>query len=335
MGCLKGLPTQGRCRGSRCRSHARRGARLRGDPGARRVLGAGAAVRRSTGRGAEVRQVIEFLGVHKAFGGSGARRLFARRSRGQDHGAASASPAPGRASRSSTSWACSPPDCGRRCWSTGRSVPALDADGLALLRREIGYVFQFAALFDSMTVEDNIRLGLRRQRHRRGCRDRGPGERKPGARGPGRDARIAIPAELSGGMRKRVGIARAIALRPRYILYDEPTTGLDPVTGAVIDGLMVAHARTGRDRADRDPRHAERLHSGRPDRDAIRGPRSRRWGPCEEIVADDGSRRPPVHRGPGVDRTAGGDRVRRGNEFMVGCHGRRGDHRRGRGAPSG
>jgi phospholipid/cholesterol/gamma-HCH transport system ATP-binding protein len=119
----------------------------------------------------------------------------------------------------------------------GSVVHELDRDELADLRRSIGYVFQFAALFDSMTVEENIRLGLAR-------RDLSSGEI---------DARIAeslrlveledagrlLPAELSGGMRKRVGIARAIALRPRYILYDEPTTGLDPVTAALIDQLMI------------------------------------------------------------------------------------------------
>ena len=119
----------------------------------------------------------------------------------------------------------------------GQAVSTLDKAGLTLLRQGIGYVFQFAALFDSMTVAENLALGLRRRRlGDEEIEDRvrealalvdlsGTGDR--------------LPAELSGGMRKRVGIARAIALRPRYILYDEPTTGLDPVTSAVIDRLMV------------------------------------------------------------------------------------------------
>ncbi|HKW40398.1 MAG TPA: ATP-binding cassette domain-containing protein [Gemmatimonadales bacterium] len=119
----------------------------------------------------------------------------------------------------------------------GRGVSALDRDGLTTLRREIGFVFQFAALFDSMTVSDNVALGLRRQ----GLTDDDLEARVREALAlvdlTGADDRF--PAELSGGMRKRVGIARAIALRPRYILYDEPTTGLDPVTAAVIDQLMV------------------------------------------------------------------------------------------------
>jgi len=119
----------------------------------------------------------------------------------------------------------------------GQSVPDLERDGLAALREQIGYVFQFAALFDSMTVADNVALGLRR----REMSEDEIGQRVAEALAlvdlTGTDDRM--PAELSGGMRKRVGIARAIALRPRYILYDEPTTGLDPVTSAVIDQLMV------------------------------------------------------------------------------------------------
>ena len=119
----------------------------------------------------------------------------------------------------------------------GVAVSTLDRAGLTALRREIGYVFQFAALFDSLSVADNVALGLRR----RDLSDDEIEERVHEALAlvdlTGSDA--AFPAELSGGMRKRVGIARAIALKPRYILYDEPTTGLDPVTSAVIDQLMV------------------------------------------------------------------------------------------------
>jgi phospholipid/cholesterol/gamma-HCH transport system ATP-binding protein len=118
-----------------------------------------------------------------------------------------------------------------------RPVSRLDRRGLTALRREIGFVFQFAALFDSMSVFENVALGLRRQ----GLAEAEIAERVGEALAlvdlTGTDAKM--PGELSGGMRKRVGIARAIALRPRYILYDEPTTGLDPVTSAVMDRLMV------------------------------------------------------------------------------------------------
>jgi phospholipid/cholesterol/gamma-HCH transport system ATP-binding protein len=119
----------------------------------------------------------------------------------------------------------------------GQAVSTLERTALNALRRDIGYVFQFAALFDSMTVTDNVALGLRRRR----LKDEEIAERVAEAlavvdlTGAGDQ----YPAELSGGMRKRVGIARAIALQPRYILYDEPTTGLDPVTSAVIDRLIV------------------------------------------------------------------------------------------------
>jgi phospholipid/cholesterol/gamma-HCH transport system ATP-binding protein len=119
----------------------------------------------------------------------------------------------------------------------GEVVPELDREALAELRGRIGYVFQFAALFDSMTVADNIRLGLTR---------RGVSEEEIARRVRESLAVVGLegsegkfPAELSGGMRKRVGIARAVALKPRYILYDEPTTGLDPVTSAEMDELMV------------------------------------------------------------------------------------------------
>jgi phospholipid/cholesterol/gamma-HCH transport system ATP-binding protein len=127
------------------------------------------------------------------------------------------------------------PDSGR-IEVDGKNVPELDRDELAELRGQIGYVFQFAALFDSMTVAENIRLGL----VKRGLDDAAIRSRIEESLATvelsGQEDRY--PAELSGGMRKRVGIARAVALRPRYILYDEPTTGLDPITSAVMDRLM-------------------------------------------------------------------------------------------------
>jgi len=120
----------------------------------------------------------------------------------------------------------------------GQAVHELDRTGLDVLRSRIGFVFQFAALFDSFTIYENIAFGLRRRR------ELGEGEIRDRVAHalelvdlPGTEQRM--PAELSGGMRKRVGLARAIAIQPAYMLYDEPTTGLDPVTSAVIDALMV------------------------------------------------------------------------------------------------
>src|SRR5437899_87243 len=115
----------------------------------------------------------------------------------------------------------------------GRAVSMLERDALTALRRDIGFVFQFAALFDSMSVFDNVALGLRR----RDLSDDEIAERV-------REALAVVdltgaeekyPAELWGGMRKRGGIARAMARPSRYLPYDAPTTGLDPVTSAVID----------------------------------------------------------------------------------------------------
>jgi phospholipid/cholesterol/gamma-HCH transport system ATP-binding protein len=116
-------------------------------------------------------------------------------------------------------------------------VGEMSREELAELRGRIGYVFQFAALFDSMTVAENIALGLVKRGLDRGAIAERTAESLAVVELSGTEDKY--PAELSGGMRKRVGIARAIALKPRYILYDEPTSGLDPVTSAVMDQLMV------------------------------------------------------------------------------------------------
>jgi phospholipid/cholesterol/gamma-HCH transport system ATP-binding protein len=123
-------------------------------------------------------------------------------------------------------------------WVDGKEVPRLTRPELYDLRSNIGYVFQFAALFDSMSIGDNVAMGLRKE-HKLSESEilSRISESLELVDLPGVESKF--PAELSGGMRKRVGIARAIARRPKYILYDEPTTGLDPVTSAVIDQLMV------------------------------------------------------------------------------------------------
>ncbi len=124
----------------------------------------------------------------------------------------------------------------------GISIPSLTRRELYQVRARIAYVFQFAALFDSMTVGANVAMGLRKQG------DLTPREIDDRVHEALElvdlpDVADLAPAELSGGMRKRAGLARAIALRPKYILYDEPTTGLDPVTSAVIDDLMLRMQR--------------------------------------------------------------------------------------------
>jgi phospholipid/cholesterol/gamma-HCH transport system ATP-binding protein len=121
----------------------------------------------------------------------------------------------------------------------GLSVGQLRRQELSRLRSRIGYVFQFGALFDSMSVADNIRLGITDEKAEDDdyCQHRVT-ECLELVNMPADTAR-KFPADLSGGMRKRVGIARAIAGQPEYLLYDEPTSGLDPVNADIIDALVV------------------------------------------------------------------------------------------------
>ena len=130
------------------------------------------------------------------------------------------------------------PDQGR-VMVDGQHVEALTRRELYALRAKIGYVFQFAALFDSLTIADNVAMGLRKQGLLSEPEILQRVHEALELVDLEDDVGEKLPSELSGGMRKRVGIARAIALRPKYLLYDEPTTGLDPVTSAIIDDLMV------------------------------------------------------------------------------------------------
>jgi phospholipid/cholesterol/gamma-HCH transport system ATP-binding protein len=120
-----------------------------------------------------------------------------------------------------------------------KEVGKLKRKELAELRSGIGYVFQNGALFDSMNVFENIRLGITDEEK---FRDLDYSTER--VRETLRLVNLApetmekFPAQLSGGMRKRVGIARAIAGTPKYLLYDEPTSGLDPVNADVIDSLV-------------------------------------------------------------------------------------------------
>ena len=119
------------------------------------------------------------------------------------------------------------------------NVATLGRKELAALRSTIGYVFQNGALFDSMNVFENIRLGITDEKANRDaayCAKRVPECLALVNLTP--ETAAKFPAELSGGMRKRVGIARAIAGRPKYLLYDEPTSGLDPVNADIIDSLV-------------------------------------------------------------------------------------------------
>jgi len=119
----------------------------------------------------------------------------------------------------------------------GIEVAQLSYAGLADLRRRFGMLFQMAALFDSMTVGENVGLALREHTTKSESEIEAICEEKLTRVGlPGIQQKR--PADLSGGMRKRVGLARAIAMNPDYILYDEPTTGLDPITAEQINLLI-------------------------------------------------------------------------------------------------
>ena len=133
------------------------------------------------------------------------------------------------------------PDSGQ-IWVDGREISHLDEDDLNQIRRNMGMVFQYSALFDSMTVGENVAFGIRQHTKmpeeeilrviRRTLRMVGLMGREN-----------AMPSELSGGMKKRVSLARAIALNPKIVLYDEPTSGLDPVMSATINRLIMSTRR--------------------------------------------------------------------------------------------
>lgn len=107
-------------------------------------------------------------------------------------------------------------------------------------RKRMGFVFQSAALFDSMTVMENVLFGIERNLSMPMRERKGHAEKALADVGLEPDDATKFPAELSGGMRKRVGLARALALDPKIVLYDEPTTGLDPITTYAIDKLVAS-----------------------------------------------------------------------------------------------
>ncbi len=117
-------------------------------------------------------------------------------------------------------------------------VTQLDSVGLTRVRKQIGFLFQYSALFDSISVEDNVAFPLRRHTRMSGSeiRDRvGELLEQVGLL----EHRRKMPSEISGGMQKRVGLVRAMAMNPSFLLVDEPSSGLDPVTAHEIDELLL------------------------------------------------------------------------------------------------
>ena len=121
----------------------------------------------------------------------------------------------------------------------GQNVLAMDRKAREAARARIGMLFQNGALFDSLPVWENVAFGLLAQRKIARAAAKAKAVDVLGQVGLAGSVGDLWPAELSGGMQKRVALARAIAARPEILFFDEPTTGLDPIMGAVIDGLIV------------------------------------------------------------------------------------------------
>lgn len=120
----------------------------------------------------------------------------------------------------------------------GKEISKMDEEQLHEVQKMIGYVFQEAALFDSLTIRENVAFGLRNLTQMNEDEISEVVTEKLALVGL-KNIEHLKPAQLSGGMKKRVGIARAIALGPKILLYDEPTTGLDPVMSDVISDLIL------------------------------------------------------------------------------------------------
>ena len=126
----------------------------------------------------------------------------------------------------------------------GEDITRLSRADLARVRRRMGFLFQNAALFDSITVGENVAFPLRRHTRLADAEVRRRAREKLAQVGL-EAAYDQMPGELSGGMRKRAGLARAMALDPSILLVDEPSAGLDPITSREIDELLLAQRRAG------------------------------------------------------------------------------------------
>ncbi|MDR3561798.1 MAG: ABC transporter ATP-binding protein [Negativicutes bacterium] len=129
-----------------------------------------------------------------------------------------------------------------KIWINDREISQLGEDDLNVIRREMGMVFQYSALFDSMNVGENVAFGLRQHTTMTEEEIAQTVRRKLRMVGLSGQEEV-MPNELSGGMKKRVSLARAIAVNPHIVLYDEPTAGLDPIMSTTIDRLICSTRR--------------------------------------------------------------------------------------------
>lgn len=185
---------------------------------------------------ADTAAIVEFRGVHKAFAGHSVLRGLNLAVRAGEVLYIIGTSGVGKSVALRHLIGLVRPDQGE-VWALGRRIDTLSEAELYPVRRRVGMVFQNSTLFDSMTLRENVALPLRKHK---GMRER---EAQSDAERRLQEVHMhefadRYPAELSDGMRKRAAIARALTLEPEVVLFDEPTTGLDPVSARRIDRLM-------------------------------------------------------------------------------------------------
>lgn len=184
------------------------------------------------------RPIIELCNVSKSFGGQPVLENVSLEVRAGESLALIGESGCGKSVTMKLMMSLLEPTCGEICWN---GCPVTDRDERELIRERLrfGYLFQGAALFDSMDVFENVAFGLRQNTGLANDEISHIVHERLAEVGLPESVCVKKPAELSGGMKKRVGLARALALSPEVVFYDEPTTGLDPIMSDVINELIV------------------------------------------------------------------------------------------------